>query len=189
MNSRFTHICRTAVIALLFTGFAAHLSVPFFSDVQKTAFTQWLNQKVVAADGDYEQVSDLKKRISQLSSEAPNFFLLVQDASRLIADYKDTFDISPFSSGQQQDRDQVVLNWLIGQWNTFKHQQSTANAVVPETVHPLQKSVTQLQPFAGTITVTVKIYLQKSFSGIFTPEFLPGIPLSPPASGISINAP
>lgn len=189
MSNRFSHIFRSAVIVVLITGFAAHLSLPFFSDVQKNAFTQWLNQKVVANSVDFEQTNDLRDRINKLPAESPNFFLLVQDASKILSEYTDEFKISPFSTGQTQDHDQVVLTWLIGQWNTFKHQQSTANAVIPETLHPLQKSAPQPLSFTARITPSAETVFQQVSGRILSFELLSGLLLSPPASGISINAP
>lgn len=184
MINRFSHITRLVITALLFTGFAAHLAVPFFGDMQKNAFTQWLNYKI-AADGDELNV-ELRDQIRQLPKESTNFWKLVQDASKLISEHKENFQIAPAASAGQTD---IVFTWLIGQWSTYKHQQSNANAVLPEIIPPIQKWLTQSPVTQFAVSAADLLFLQMNtyrsnmlFSGI-TDQ------LSPPSGGISINAP
>lgn len=184
MTSRLSHIFRSCTVALLLTGFAAHIAVPFFGDVQKNAFTQWLDHKVVAGSNDLSD--DLRDRIRELPKEAGNFWMLVQDASKLISENEENFQIAPFTSNQQHDQ---VTTWLIGQWSTYKHQQTNANAVLPKIFAPVHKWLTQITSFHASLSepVTAKIPTVKSFL-----QSAPIVILSlfsPPSSGISINAP
>jgi len=184
MVARFSHITRLLVIGILFTGFAAHLANPFFGEAKKTAFTQWLNDKVVVS-GDTSE-TELRDRIKNLPKEATNFWMLVQDASKLIADHKDDFRISPHASSKENDN---VSSWLIGQWSTFSSQHSS-NAVLPEIVKPLQKWITPTdltsfaEPFRSLLqnlprTTTISIDFTADNERL----------LPPLISGISINAP
>lgn len=184
MTFRFSHITRVLITALLFTGFAAHLAIPFFGDVQKNAFAQWLDHKIAA--GGNELNMELRDQIRQLPKESSNFWVLVQDASKLISEYEDDFQLAPKASADQTD---VVFSWLIGQWSTFKHQQNNANAVLPEIIPPVQKWFSQNQltlfsvPAAASALLRNMAYCSKALiSGVL-------IHFSPPASGISINAP
>lgn len=165
-------------------GFAAHLAIPFFGDVQKNAFTQWLDHKVVAGGDDLND--ELRDRIRKLPKEATNFWMLVQDASKLISEHEDEFQIAPFSSANESDQ---VFTWLIGQWSTFKHQQNNANAVLPEIINPIQKWLTHISPFQSAPPAQ-RFDDTPQFSGTFlsTLTYL-FLKFSPPASGISINAP
>jgi len=185
MIGRLSHITRVFVIGLLFTGFTAHLAIPFFGDAQKTAFTQWLDHKIVTT-GDHSE-SELRDRIKKLPKEASNFWMLVQDASKLIAEYEEEFRISPFSSTKESDR---VSTWLIGQWSTFKHQQSNANAVLPELVKPIQKWISQNNFYPlSFLSERYKQPVQSFSAYIVELSDLTDLRLPPPISGISINAP
>lgn len=184
MINRFSHIVRSSIIVLLLAGFAAHLAIPFFGDVQKNAFTQWLDHKVVAGGDDLND--ELRDRIRKLPKEAANFWILVQDASKLISEHENEFQITPFSSANESDQ---VFTWLIGQWSTFKHQQNNANAVLPEILPPIQKWITQLSSLQSAPPAQ-KSEITLQFSGTFLSTLpLIAVILSPPASGISINAP
>jgi len=185
MIGRFSHIIRLTIIGILFAGFSAHLAIPFFGDAKKTAFTQWLNHKVIATGNDAE--FELRDRIKKLPQEASNFWMLVQDASKLIADHEEGFRIGPFSSSEENER---VSSWLISQWSTFNSHQSSTNAVLPETLKPFQKWISQSGPdtiaeFIRTAVVRMpqvknqSVSLQAGAGHIFPPLI----------SGISINAP
>ena len=63
---------------------------------------------------------DLRDRIRELPKEAGNFWKLIQDASKLISENEENFEIAPFTSQQHEQ----VSTWLIGQWSTYKHQQT-----------------------------------------------------------------
>lgn len=184
MTNKFSHIIRSSIIALLLAGFAAHLATPFFGDVQKNAFTQWLDHKVVAGGDDLND--ELRDRIRKLPKEASNFWMLVQDASKLISEHEEEFQIAPFSSANESDQ---VFTWLIGQWSTFKHQQNSANAVLPEIVNPVQKWLTQISSFQSALPTQQFDYTTQFSGTALSALSLFSIILSPPASGISINAP
>jgi len=185
MIERFSHITRLLIIGILFTGFSAHLAIPFFGDAKKTAFTQWLNHKVVASGDSAE--AELRDRIKKLPKEASNFWMLVQDASKLISDHEDDFRIGPFSSDKENER---VSSWLIGQWSSFNSHNSSPNAVLPEIVKPFQKWISQ----SDTGYLSQRLH---SFSlpapYLFTEQLYLNdrivLRLPPLISGISINAP
>lgn len=185
MLARFSHITRLLVIGTLFAGFAAHLANPFFGDAKKAAFTQWLDHKVVASGDSAE--AELRDRIKKLPKEASNFWMLIQDASELIADHKDDFRISPFASSKDEKKN--VSSWLIGQWSTFNSQHSS-NAVLPEIVKPIQKWITPTdlttytKPFRELLLKLPQTALLPNDINSGSTWLLP-----PLISGISINAP
>lgn len=184
MTTRLSHIYRNCIIALLLAGFGAHMAVPFFGDVQKNAFTQWLDHKVVAGGNDLSD--NLRDRIRELPKESGNLWMLIQDASKLISENEENFEISPFASDRQHDQ---VTTWLIGQWSTYKHQQNNANAVLPKIVSPVHKWLTQITSFHATPANPSGSGLSQTVSSILS---VPVVILStypPPSSGISINAP
>jgi|AntRauTorcE11898_2_1112593.scaffolds.fasta_scaffold04231_2 hypothetical protein len=184
MKSRLSHIFRSCTIALLLAGFAAHIAVPFFGDVQKNAFTQWLDHKVVAGGNDLSD--ELRDRIRELPKEAGDFWMLVQDASKLISEHEENFQIAPFTSKQQHEQ---VSTWLIGQWSTFKHQQNNANAILPKIFAPVHKWLTQVTSFHASFPEPATLHTPNFRSTVLS---VPHVMLSlfpPPSSGISINAP
>ncbi|CAN5268523.1 hypothetical protein BH23BAC3_BH23BAC3_01490 [soil metagenome] len=185
MNGRFSHITRLTIIGILFIGFSAHLAIPFLGDAKKTAFTQWLNHKVIATGNDSE--TELRDRIKKLPKEASNFWMLVQDASKLIADYEEDFQIGPFSTTKENER---VSNWLISQWSTFNSHTNSTNAVLPETVKPIQKWLSQSNAdnLSELISSNSRLFPQIKIHSL---HLQPGVGhlLPPLISGISINAP
>lgn len=185
MINRFSHIFRITIIGILLAGFAAHLSLPFFGDAQKNAFTQWLNHNVV--DTENESESELRERIRKLPENASDFWMLVQNASDLISEHEEDFRISPFTASQD---DSNISTWLIGQWSSFKHHQSSTNAVLPELVQPIQKWITQYG--SGTFYAVIKSNF--SFDTPLLQALINNADVAdtifrPLVSGISINAP
>lgn len=185
MNGRFSHITRFTIIGMLFIGFSAHLAIPFFGDAKKTAFTQWLNHKVIAS-GEATEI-ELRDRIKKLPQEASNFWMLVQDASKLIADHEGDFKIGPLFTNAENER---VSNWLISQWNTFTNHTNSTNAVLPETIKPIQKWMSESGSdiFSEVIHTKTRLIPQIKIQSL---HLQPGIRhlLPPLISGISINAP
>lgn len=166
-------------------GFTAHLLVPFFGDVQKTAFTQWLDQNVVASGSDTEL--KLRHTIRELPKNSSDFQALVKEASELVANHKDGFRIAPFTS---EDNENEVTSWLIGQWSAFKHQQNGSNAILPEIIKPIQKWLTQTGiSFQGIQTVTDLKLPDTNYFSILSDFTDFKQVLSPLVFGISINAP
>lgn len=184
MNSRLSHIYRSFVIAFLLAGFAAHIAVPFFGDLQKSAFTQWLDQNVKVESDDLN--SDLRDRIREMPNEAANLWTLIQDASKLISENEKDFRIAPFTSESQQDQ---VTTWLIGQWSSYKHQQTNTKAVLPKIVAPVYKWLTQLTPINASFSESAAISAPKLRIEIVSITDVIISLFSPPSSGISINAP
>ena len=185
MIGRLSHITRLTIIGILFAGFSAHLAIPFFGDAKKTAFTQWLNHNVIATGSDAE--FELRDRIKKLPQEASNFWMLVQDASKLIADHEEDFRIGPFSSSEENER---VSSWLISQWSTFNSHNSSTNAVLPETLKPFQKWISQSGP--DTITEIIRVAavrIPQVKTQFIDQQPATGHLFPPLISGISINAP
>lgn len=184
MKSRLSHIFRSCTIALLLTGFAAHIAVPFFGDVQKNAFTQWLDHKVVAGGNDLSD--NLRDRIRELPKESGNLWMLIQDASKLISENEENFEITPFTSHLQHEQ---VSTWLIGQWSTYKHQQNSAKAVLPKIMAPVHKWLTQVTLLQATLSAPAATGNTEFRRSILTAAVVILSRFSPPSSGISINAP
>jgi hypothetical protein len=184
MISRQTHIFRSAIIALLLVGFAAHAAVPFMGDAQKNAFTQWLGHNVV--DSDSGLSDSLRDRIRELPKESDDFLKLVRDASKLISENEENFQLSPFGT---QSHDDEATTWLIGQWSTYNHQQSSTKAVLPKILAPIQKWLTQVSTTGALVPEATKLsVLLTGETAISVPDIISTF-FSPPSSGISINAP
>lgn len=184
MKSRFSHIYRSCVITLLFAGFAAHLAIPFLGDLQKNAFTQWLDQNVKVERNNLN--NDLRDRIRELPGESANLWTLIQDASKLISENEDNFRIAPFTDENPDDQ---VTTWLIGQWSSYNHQQTSAKAVLPRIIAPVHKWLTQITSLQATFSVSAKLNRPRlRTAAVLIPKVIIQL-FSPPASGISINAP
>lgn len=183
--NRFSHIFRITIIGILLTGFTAHLSLPFFGDVQKNAFTQWLNHNVV--DTGNEADSELRERIRKLPENASDFWVLVQNASDLISEHEEDFRITPFTAAQDISN---ISSWLIGQWSSFKHHQSSTNAVLPEIIQPIQKWVSQngSGTFYAALTANLS-FATPPLQALINNADVPDLSFPPLVSGISINAP
>jgi len=184
MKISLTHIFRNFTIVFLLAGFAAHTAAPFFGDMQKNAFTQWLDHKVVA--GDNELSDDLRDRIRELPKEAGNFWMLIQDASKLISEHEENFEITPFTSQREHEQ---VSTWLIGQWSTYKHQQNIAKAVLPKIMAPVYKWLTLITSFYATPSELITADMPEIRGSIFSAPIATLSLFSPSSSGISINAP
>ena len=185
MKKRFNHIFNLAVICTLVAGLLSHLLFPLFGDAQKTAFTQWLDQNVIATGGETE--IKLRNTIRELPKNTADFQSLVQEASQLIASHKEDFRIAPFTSEEEHNNNS---SWLIGQWSVFKHQQNGVNALLPEIVKPVQKWISESGNNLLSAAPAVKVNLQRTefFIEKITLVYLNRI-LPPLVSGISINAP
>jgi len=184
MTSRLSHIIRNFFITFLLTGFVAQIAVPFFGDVQKNAFTQWLDHKVVAGSNDLSD--ELRDRIRELPKEEGNLWMLIQDASKLISENEESFQIAPFTSQRQHDQ---VTTWLIGQWSSYKHQQTTANAVLPKIAAPVYKWLSQTPSFQASISEPVTAAIPDFVRTVLSAPAVLITKFPPPSSGISINAP
>lgn len=186
MKNRFSHIFRSLTISVLMAGLLAHLLLPFSSQVQKTAFTQWLDQKVVASGNENE--GKLRDTIRELPEKSGDFWVLVQEASELISNHKDDFRIN-FSFGDE-GKNQHVTSWLVGQWNLFHYQQSANNAVLPEISHQFNKWISlnsfgnSLKPGTDFLSDFRDIHFNSVSDNVIIIRTI--IPL---VNGISINAP
>lgn len=185
MNKGAKHIFRSVTITFLMAGFLAHLTVPFSSQAQKTAFTRWLDHNVVASGNESEV--QLRNTIRQLPEQSGDFWILIKEASQLVATHQDHFKIHV--SDSEQAENQPETNWLIEQWNRFQNQKSGFNSVLVESVKALSNWVPQnlhLSFLFGTSGDYLHT-LHKEVS-YYSAVVLSGT-LKPLASGISINAP
>lgn len=185
MKKRCLHIFNLAVISTLVAGMLSHLLFPLFGDAQKTAFTQWLDQNVIASGGETEL--QLRSAIRELPKNTADFQSLVQEASQLVASHKEDFRISPFASEEEHNN---VSSWLIGQWSVFKHQQNGVNALLPEIIKPIQKWISETgNPLSFAASAAEANLQQDRFPLQKIAPVLFNRVLPPLVSGISINAP
>ncbi len=182
-----SHIIKSVVISFLMAGLLAHLILPFSSQAQKNAFTQWLNHNVVTSGSETE--IKLRNTIRELPEQSQDFWSLVQQASELIAANKDGFRIHlAFNDDDKQH--QKVTTWLIGQWNVYHTHKTANNAILPEIIQPVFKWIT-----ANTIPAAVlpqnnnDYYRQYLFVSQNKNLFIRPFYLIPLAGGTSINAP
>lgn len=167
-------------------GFLAHLIMPFSSHAQKTAFTQWLDHNVVASGNENE--IKLRNSIRELPEKSGDFWILVQQASQLVADHKDDFRIN--FSFSDSDEHQQVTTWLIGQWNVFQNHQTGTNAILPEIHQPFNKWISPNAFGSTTLSIPAKEQFNRYVvKNEFLFEFIPVLAIIPLESGISINAP
>lgn len=184
MKKRFSHIIRISIVSFLMAGILAHLIIPFTSHAQKTAFSQWLNQNVVASGEESE--NELRDAIRRLTEQTADFRVLVQEASQLVASHKEDFRLNSAVPATTNDQ---VTSWLVGQWNVFQHQQTGTDAILPDGSMPLHKWL-NTNPFSKTFRAAAQIYtdsVRKADSHFF--YSVASNLIIPLASGISINAP
>ncbi len=186
MKNHLSHIFRSLTISVVMAGFMAHLIMPFSSHAQKTAFTQWLDHNVVASGNENE--IKLRNSIRELPEQSGDFWILVQQASELVANHKEDFRIHfSLSDGFEHHH---ITSWLIGQWNVFQNHQTGNNAILPEIHQPVFKWISS-NGFSSAIQPRVAkadMFIQ-SFSLFQIPSIPRAISLIPLESGISINAP
>lgn len=185
MKNRTKHIFRSVTITCLMAGFLAHLIVPFSSQAQKTAFTRWLNQNVVASGNESE--IELRNTIKELPEQSDDFWKLVQEASELVVSHKDYFKISV--SGPQDTEQHTGSSWLIDQWNSFQNHEFGFKTVLTESVKALSKWIPQNVNFSS-IQGSSENHQIKFIKELFFFSFRTSADLLQPLiSGISINAP
>lgn len=185
MKLGFSHIFRSTVITVLMAGFLAHLILPLSSHAQKTSFTRWLDNNVVAT-GDENEIK-LRNTIRQLPEQAGDFRVLIQEASQLVANHKDDFRLK-FQLPEKSEAH--ASTWLIGQWTNFQHHKTGSNAILPDATQSIQKWITSnslSKFFTSPAESALRLYKQYfGPSGERTAAVFAIIPL---VSGISINAP
>ncbi len=186
MKNHLSHIFRSLTISVVMAGFMAHLIMPFSSHAQKTAFTQWLDHNVVASGNENE--IKLRNTIRELPEQSGDFWILVQQASELVANHKEDFRIHfSFSDGFEHHH---MTSWLIGQWNVFQNHQTGTNAILPEIHQPVYKWISSNGFSSALQPCLTKVLSQfQEFSIIQLPIIPRAISLIPLESGISINAP
>ncbi|MCC5906608.1 MAG: hypothetical protein JJU13_10395 [Balneolaceae bacterium] len=186
MKKSFSHIFRSLTISVLMTGILAHMILPFSSQAQKTAFTQWLSHNVVAS-GDENEIK-LRNSIRELPEKSGNFWILIEQASELVANHKDDFRIN--LALPDNNKNQQVSSWLLGQWNVFQTQKAGTNAILPDISQPFYKWLST-NNFTSVLSSQKTDHLIKFYPGFVEPvlDTVSGRSLIPLISGISINAP
>lgn len=166
-------------------GFMAHLLVPYSSQAKKTAFTQWLNHNVVSSGNESEV--ELRNTIKELPEQAGDFWILVQEASELVASNRDHFKIPVSTSNQTESHSKT--GWLIEQWNMFQDQKSGFNSVLVESLKVLSNWIPQTLGVSGITGNPARhqFIIHKEF--IYSASDILACTIQPLASGISINAP
>ncbi|TVQ66820.1 MAG: hypothetical protein EA360_04880 [Balneolaceae bacterium] len=185
MKKRVLHTGRHLIISLLLTGFLAHIMMPLSSHAKKTAFTQWLDQNLVAS-GDENEIR-LRNTIRQLPGQSDTFNALITEASKLVSNYRNEFKIN--FSFEENHEDLILTNWLIGQWNAFQHHQSDKQAVLTDLSTLLHKWSLQQNNFVFSAfpTGSMTTGLVPKLSLIHT--IYSSLILKPLIGGVSINAP
>lgn len=167
------------------TGFLAHLMVPFSSQAQKTAFTRWLDHNVVESGNENEL--KLRNTIRELTEQTGDFWVLLQEASELVANHRDHFKIL-VASGDKNNT-QEGTSWLIDQWNIFQHQNSGFNSVLVESIKILSNWIPQNLDFAIGHIHSHRNQLRVQTGNSYHITTFLSETISPLISGISINAP
>jgi hypothetical protein len=185
MKSGFSHIFRSTVITVLMAGFLAHLILPLSSHAQKTSFTRWLDNNVVAT-GDENEIK-LRNTIRQLPEQAGDFMVLIREASQLVANHKDDFRLKV---NLPENAENQGTSWLVGQWNSSQHHKNGNNAILPDATQSIQKWISSnslSKYFTPPAESALQLYEQ--FFGISGERTAAVSAIIPLVSGISINAP
>lgn len=166
-------------------GFLAHLMTPFSSQAQKKAFTRWLDHNVVASGNENE--IKLRNTIKALPEQNGDFWLLIQEASELVANHGDEFRFHVSNNGQKDHQRISII--LVDQWNTFQNQKLGFNSILTESIKTLSGWTSQsgFFPFIGNFPNRI-LYLYQT-KEIFSFEKAVYRILIPLISSISINAP
>lgn len=165
----------------------AHLILPFSTQAQKTAFTQWLNQNVVTSGSETE--IKLRNSIRELPEQSRDFWSLVEQASELVAAHKDGFRIH-FAVPDDESQPQRVSSWLVGQWNMYQNHKTASNAILPELTQPVFKWISASTSLFTVSPQTTGRYIRQNSTLLHNYNyFTRPVHLIPLAGGISINAP
>ena len=188
MQKKGSHIFRSLIVMLVMSGLAAHLAAPFSSHAQKTAFTRWLGNNI--SESGSEKEIHLRKSIQKLPDQSEDFWVLVQQASRLIADNSDTFELpidKPVENSDSENETHLT-NWLLNQWERYQHQSSGFNFLLPDSQKVSIKLAFQTV-FTGSGLSGLKNFFSKQpATEFFSADQLIPLHIIPHLSGISINA-
>lgn len=162
----------------------AHISIPYSSNAQKNAFTQWLDRNVVE-NGEASE-STIRAHIRQLPAQNENFPLLLKQASLLVVTHKNDFKL-PIN--KTSDDAGVISLWLFDKWSEHKDDAGSMDALLPEILKPGLKLALQNNPLTGFIGLSAT-HLLPTLPEVLNNALLviQNRPL-PFLSGISINAP
>jgi hypothetical protein len=189
MQKKGSHIFRSLIVMLVMSGLAAHLAAPFSSHAQKTAFTRWLGNNI--SDSGSEKEIHLRKSIQKLPDQSEDLWVLIQQASRLIADNSDTFELpinKPVENSESENETRLT-NWLLNQWERYQHQSSGFNLLLPDS-QKISIKWTFQSVFTGSVLSSLNNFFSNhAASALFSADQLISLHTIPHLSGISINAP
>lgn len=187
MNFQRKHIFKTVTITVLAASLLAHLVVPLSSQVKKAAFTNWLTNNVISSGSESEL--ELRNSIRNLPEQSHDFWVLVQQASELVAANKDDFKLQlAHLSGNEKTAN--VTTHLIGQWSIFHSHSTAQNAVIPDIIQTFNKWFQSDSSQSTILFAPIKEIYQKFRSSFFYfNTFISVTTQIPLVSGISINAP
>lgn len=181
------HIFKKVTITVLAASLLAHVIVPLSGQVKKAAFTNWLTNNVISSGSESEL--ELRNSIRNLPEQSNDFWVLVKQASELVAANKDDFKLRLAHLPVDGKSDNVTTH-LIGQWSIFHSHSTAQNAVIPDVVQTfnkwLQSGSSQTAVLFAPVKETFKRFQLPSF---YSNTFIPAIAQIPLVGGISINAP
>lgn len=164
---------------------ALHIAKPVNEKANQDAFTSWLGSHLHV---DNESVLN---QIDALSSEAKELDTVIREASEIILDYSEDFDL-PSSNSEKKSSPEDLYQLLITEWNNYQNSSNGMGKAVfvqnakPQTILPTDANF-QSQALSKTnihfdvdhASDLVNTELSKSASFI----------LSPLKSGTAIGAP
>lgn len=185
MKSRIQHIIRSLTVSFLMAGFFAHLLGPFSSYAQKTAFARWLDYNIVSSGNENEV--ELRNTVKQLPEQTDDLWILIKEASELVANYSDQFKI--LVSNDDQPNSESGSAWLIEQWNMFQNQKSGFKSIFVENLKILSNWSPQNPEIISPSGISGFDQYSHSKRFFIHPGVIFNHLHQPLISGISINAP
>jgi hypothetical protein len=179
------HYINWTISLLLTLGLAANVSLPYSSNAQKTAFTQWLDRNVVG-NGD-EGESAIRSHIRELPHRHDSFPLLLEQATLLVVNHINDFNL-PL---EKKNTDTGLIGiWLFEQWSQYQDESGSMNALIPEVLKPGLKWLIHNNTFNTAIFATEASIPKADFTDSLDKilYIIQSLPI-PFLSGISINAP
>ena len=175
-----THIIKAPGIATLLFGFVLHFIQPVEESAHQYAFTSWLDGHLKA-----NNENDVRILLKNLKTEDQDLDSLIREASKVVANHADDFEL-PFNSS---DKDEVY-DLLITEWKSYQSSSSAmGKAIIAENnkVSAVQKDGKTQNNKAVSVTSgcdASRLQNIQTWDAI-----IPSVDFAPLQSGISINAP
>jgi thiamine biosynthesis lipoprotein ApbE len=174
-----THITKAYSLSVILFGFILHFAQPIQESKTHSAFTSWLDAKVKT-----EENAEIRKLITDLSSETEELESVIRKASEIVSQNSDEFEL-PVSD------DSDVFDVILDEWNAYQNSTSgMGKAVVVENI----KSNAVSQKEAASLKKTSKSISESCLNNLATVEagwntFTAQNFSKPFKSGVAINAP